>query len=319
MDNRIGPFDSVTVFGGANIDRVAATSAPATLGVSNPGKARASPGGVAFNLAANLARLGHPVRLITRVGADQDGEAIIAAAEAAGVDTAGIGVSPTAPTATYQAAFDEAGGLIIGIADMTVCDELTPSAVAPAADRSPDRDLWVVDANLPADTLDFLVGEARNAGRPVAAIAVSPAKAVRLSALLDRLSLVFANRREAAVLLDRPSDGKHPSVGDLARELGSAHTSNVVVTNGSDPLAVAAGGEVRSFAPLRADVRSVNGAGDALAAGTIHGLAAGRSLFEAILPGLAAAAMTAEEEASSAKGLSVATLTARIAAGVHHA
>jgi pseudouridine kinase len=317
LDKRIGPFDSVTVFGGANVDRVAATSGPATLGVSNPGKARASPGGVAFNVAANLARLGRPVRLIARVGADEDGAAILAAAEAAGVDTAGIGVSPITPTATYQAAFDEAGGLIIGIADMTVCDELTPSAVARAADRSPDRDLWVVDANLPADTLDFLVGEARNAGRPVAALAVSPAKAVRLSALLDRLGLVFANRREAAALLDRPSDDKHPSASDLARALSSAYASNIVVTNGSDPLAVAAGGDVRSFAPLRAEVRSVNGAGDALAAGTIHGLAAGRSLFEAILPGLAAAAMTVEAAASSAKGLSAAALMARIAAGSH--
>jgi pseudouridine kinase len=277
----------------------------------------AAPGGVAFNVATNLARLGHPVRLVARVGADFDGKAIIAAAEAAGVDTAGIGVSPAAPTATYQAAFDEAGGLIIGIADMTVCDELTPSAVATAAERSPDRDLWVVDANLPAETLDFLVGEAKSAGRPVVALAVSPAKAVRLSALLDRLTLVFANRREAAALLDRPSDDRHPSASNLASELGSAHASNVVVTNGSDPLSVAAGGEVRSFAPLRAEVRSVNGAGDALAAGTIHGLANGRILFEAILPGLAAAAMTAEEAASSATSLSAGALTARIAAGNH--
>src|SRR5438046_2284255 len=120
MNKRIGPFHSITVFGGATIDRIAATAGPPVPGASNPGRARATPGGVGLNIATALARLEHPVRLVARVGADHDGEQIIAAAQAAGVDTTFVGVSSATPTASYHAAFDDKGGLMIGISDMVI-------------------------------------------------------------------------------------------------------------------------------------------------------------------------------------------------------
>ena len=48
-------------------------------------------------------------------------------------------------------------------------------------------------------------------------------------------------------------------------------------------------------------MRSVNGAGDGLAAGTIHGLALGRTLTEAVLFGLATAAIAIESAATVAE------------------
>jgi pseudouridine kinase len=149
MDRRIGPFHSITVFGGATVDRIAVSGGPPVMGASNPGNAQTFPGGVGLNVAAALARLGHEVRLVGRIGADQDGETVVAAAGAAGLDTTFLGVSPTAPTGGYHAAFDDRGGLVIGIADMGIYDEMSPLAVSPAAAQSPIDDLWVVDANLP--------------------------------------------------------------------------------------------------------------------------------------------------------------------------
>jgi pseudouridine kinase len=314
MARRIGPFRSVTVFGGANIDRVATAAGPTILGVSNPGRTRTFPGGVGLNVAAALAGLGHPVRLVTRVGADRDGETIVATAAGSGVDTAGIAVSPHAPTASYQAAIDDRGGLVIGIADMSICDEISAAEVAAAVAATPADDLWVVDANLSAETLDFLVGEAAARGRPVVALAVSPAKAVRLVPLLDRLTLLFANRREAAAILGRKFDERHPPAAELAAALGGELVPHAVISNGADPVAVASDGGVRSFAPLKARVKSVNGGGDALAAGTIHALADGRGLFEAVMSGLAAAAIAVESEGTVLTGLTPALLAERIGA-----
>src|SRR5437868_15280525 len=94
------PFDTITVFGGATVDRIAASSGPTVLGASNPGTARAFPGGVGMNVARALGRLGHAVRLVTRIGRDADGEIVLAAARAAGVDAGFVSTSGMLPTAS---------------------------------------------------------------------------------------------------------------------------------------------------------------------------------------------------------------------------
>lgn len=302
---------SFTIVGGATMDHAAFTLGPAVLAASNPGIARMSPGGVGLNVARDLARLGRDVRLVTRIGRDGDGDAILAAATSDGVDTTGVGTSGESRTATYRAAFDNDGNLIIGIADMAVLDGITPEFAAGAVAAIPGGTL-VVDANLPAATLAFLVDAAASAGRPVAAIAVSPAKAAKLVPRLDRITLLFATRREASALLGRPDDPAVPTT-DLAARLAGSGAAHVIVTDSGDPLAAATGDAVHRFAPFPAHVRSVNGAGDALAAGMLHGLAGGRGFFDAVLYGLAAAAITVEEDGTVADGLGAAAVEARIA------
>lgn len=298
MDQIVHPFDSVTVFGSATLDRVARSAAPPVMGASNPGSVRRIPGGVGFNVASVLARLAIPTRLVTRLGDDLDGAAVRAAAESAGVDTSGVSASTTAPTAGYHAALDDSGGLIVGIADMGICDEITPAIIGAAAGASGERDFWIVDANLPTATLAFLAGEASAARRPIAALTVSPAKAHRLAPVLDRVSYLISNRREAAVLVGREAEDSTVTVAELAAALAvqrdGYRDGYVVVTNAAEPLAVASGREVRSYAPLRVAVAGVNGAGDAFAAGTVSGLWHGIGLHDAIRFGLAAAALTLE-------------------------
>lgn len=287
--------DSVTVFGGATLDRLAVTDGPPVMGASNPGSVRRSPGGVGFNVASVLARLGTPTRLVSRVGADSDGEAIVAAARrsAIDIDTTALGVSPASPTAGYHATFDNAGNLVIGVADMKVCEEITPAALGALAIARREREFWVIDANLPEETIVFLAEEASVSGIPLAAMTVSPVKAMRLLPVLDRLTYLFANRREATALLGLEA-GEKTNVADLATALSEPRATGVVVTDGGDPLAAAQGGDLRSFAPRRADIKGVNGAGDTLAAGTIEALCAGSGFNDAIRRGLAAAVMTLE-------------------------
>ena len=195
---------------------------------------------------------------------------------------------------------------------MEIHDEMAPGRVRTAAETAPDGGWWVVDANLPDETLAFLAGKARRAGHPIAALAVSPAKAVRLAPLLADLDLLFVNRKEAAAILDLPAGAAPFSAEALAEALARRPRPDVVVTDAAAPLAAAADGAVRSFATLAAQIRSANGAGDALAAGIIHGLASGATLFEAIRPGLAAAALTMEYEGTVPPTLSAAAIAARL-------
>ncbi len=308
---RFGAVQILTVIGGANVDHVGATHAAPMQGVSNPGVAQTAPGGVGFNVATTLGRLGHCVRLVTRVGRDAAGTTLVNAAKAAGVNTTAIDVSPSTSTASYLAALDHTGSLILGIAAMGILDEFTPEQADIATNVQDPGDAWILDANLIDETIAFLIERAKELTHTVVALAVSPIKAAKLKPHLGSLDLIFANRNEALVLLGI----KAPSPDSTAETLAAALHAlgpEVVITDAGEPVAVASGGDVRTFKPLKATIRSVNGAGDALAAGTLHGLADGRSLFDAIPFGLAAAALTMEHEATVPPSINAAALADRL-------
>lgn len=66
-------------------------------------------GGAPFNFAFHLKKLGVPVRLISRVGDDQHGHALLAMAEQNGFDTGDIQIDDSHPTGTVQVTLDDAG------------------------------------------------------------------------------------------------------------------------------------------------------------------------------------------------------------------
>ncbi len=60
-------------------------------------------------------------------------------------------------------------------------------------------DLILSDANLPEETLAAIVDRAQlRCGKPLAAIAISPAKVVRLKPCLAGIDYLFLNEAEAA-------------------------------------------------------------------------------------------------------------------------
>lgn len=77
----------VLVIGAANFDIKGRMFHPPVLMSSNASAMRTSFGGVARNIAENLARLGMPVTLITAVGDDYAGEDILESAAEVGIDT----------------------------------------------------------------------------------------------------------------------------------------------------------------------------------------------------------------------------------------
>jgi len=107
----------IACIGGANIDRTARCVGEVVWGSSNPVRVEAAPGGVALNVAANLAALECDVTFAGAIGKDAEGERLVASLTRAGVGTSHT-ARPDAGTASYTALLDGSGELQVGLADM---------------------------------------------------------------------------------------------------------------------------------------------------------------------------------------------------------
>lgn len=276
------------VLGGAHLDRRATLAAETRPGASNPGRWHEEPGGGGFNAAQNLARLGNQVQMVSVRGGDQAGETVAHAAEAAGIDDMAQ-VFLDRATPSYSAVLESNGDLLIGVADMDLYDhfslrQLSRRSIREAIDGC---DHLLCDANLPQSTLAALADRAKMAKKPLAAIAISPAKVVRLTDLLSGLSILFLNEAEAATLCgDGTPDG-------WPNQLRAAGLRSAVITRGAEPIIGFDDECVFCIEPPPvSDIADVTGAGDALAAGTLNALGRGTELSQAVRAGIAAASIT---------------------------
>jgi pseudouridine kinase len=286
--------------GGAHVDRRGVLRGPLVLGTSNPGALYTDLGGVARNVAQNLARLECPVILCSRVGDDEAGRQVLAQP----LDTSLITISRTASTASYTAILESSGELVIGVADMAVYDELTPAILAPHLSKLRAAVLWFLDSNLPAATLAWLL---ESAEVPVAVDAISVAKALRLVPLLPRIRYLFCNLAQAGAM----ACATFRLPGEAAESLAHLGAVSGIVSAGPDGIAIYQSGAVTVMPALKATPRDVTGAGDALVAGTLYGLSLQLDLLAAARLGLAAAAIAVESRDSAAPNLTVEALRAR--------
>ena len=142
---------SIACIGGAHIDRHGVLAGPLVLGTSNPGRVSSDFGGVARNVAENLARLGVPTSILSRVGDDESGRGVLAHLGQLGIDTSQVTISAASPTASYTAVLQSDGELVLGLADMQIYDEITPALIEPVLPRLRAYDFWFADANLPGE------------------------------------------------------------------------------------------------------------------------------------------------------------------------
>jgi sugar/nucleoside kinase (ribokinase family) len=280
----------VSIFGGAHIDRRARISGNTVPGSSNPGTWFEEAGGGGFNAARNLARLGLDVRMISPRGGDAVGETVaLAAVEAGVIDCPFVFLDRKTPS--YTAILENDGNLVIALADMDLYRLFSPRRLQQRAMREviASSDLIVTDANLPAETLTSLAARAAGASKPIAAIAISPAKVVRLMECLSGLNFLFMNEAEARALTGRES-AEAQEWPDLLRATG---LSGGVITRGGKPAIAFQQGRSVTVAPPQLDaLADVTGAGDSLAAGFLAAFVEGEPLDICLRSGVAAAGIT---------------------------
>ena len=94
------PSGGVVCVGAAHVDRIARCKGEFVPGASNPVTTSESAGGVARNVAANLARLGREVALVSAIGADAEGEKLMVALGHEGIDVSAVLRGAGHPTAS---------------------------------------------------------------------------------------------------------------------------------------------------------------------------------------------------------------------------
>lgn len=258
----------VAVIGGINLDlRFVARSGGYKRASSTPVELRRRPGGVARNIAHNLAVLDVPVRLFGLVGDDSDGRDVLGVTRDVGVDTDGVEVRPDAVTGVYAALLTKNGELDTGAAAMDIMDFMTPEWIDGIGPDLQSSSIIVVDANLVEGSLQRVIEIANRASLPVVVDPVSEAKTRRLRGLAGTVFLATPNSGESTILKD-------------ARRLQIEH---VVVTRGRrgaryrNPQGIL----VEVAAP-QVDVVDVTGAGDAFCSGLVAEIWRGKSVDDSL-------------------------------------
>ncbi len=303
---------SVLLLGGANMDVAASAAHPLLAGESNPGQVRCAPGGVARNVAENLARLGHDTRLVSLVGDDLYGRSLLAATRRAGVNVRGCQVLPGRGTATYVSLHGADGEMALAVNDMEILEELTPERLQSQLRRVREAAALVLDCNLPCAALDWLFMQPRRG--PVFVDAVSAFKAARIRPWLARLHTLKVNRLEAAAL----SGIEVLSLADAraaASWLVRQGVHRVVLTMGAQGACWLDRDGAQGVQPtLSVPMVNATGAGDALLAGLVHSHLAGNSLAQAIQFAAGCAALTLTSPAATHPGLSLRAVRKLLAA-----
>lgn len=257
----------VAVVGGANIDLSGRSAAALRTGDSNPGTLSMSPGGVGRNIAENLARLGSVVQFFSVVGQDAWGDQLLAACRSAGVGVDHVLRLADVSTSVYLSVLDADGEMKLALNDMATLKYLDANALEKRAgflDRAP---LWVLDANLSEEALQWLFQ--RRAQQRVIVDTVSAAKVGRLTPYLNHIHTLKPNALEAEVLTGIVVQDKTSAKGAVAA-LHRAGIERVFLTLGGQGALYSDGSHSFWLDALPVQVVNVTGAGDAALAAITH-------------------------------------------------
>lgn len=275
----------IVVVGGANMDISGRPDAPLVAQDSNPGKVRLSPGGVARNIAHNLALLGEDVKLITAFGDDPHANQLAEGCRRLGIDVNDTLTVPGGTTSTYLFIADHTGEMQLAINEMDIYEELTPRFFESKMDLINRASLCVMDTNLPEESLRFL---AENCRCPLFADTVSTVKAKKLAGLFYKIHTIKPNLLEAQLLTGieiRDED----SLRRAARRFLDMGVEQVFLSLGSKGVFCADHHEQFHLPAYPSHMVNSTGAGDSFMAALAWGWRQGFSLRDCAKAGLAAA------------------------------
>jgi pseudouridine kinase len=291
-DDERAVLPRVVVIGAAGFDiKGRVTSDRVFEGSSNAGELTMGVGGVARNVAENLARLDVPTTLIAAVADDMLGEMVVQRTRDAGVDTDLVLSLPGARTGAYLGLLAPEGDVLMGIDDMGIVRRITPRVVRQARRMLRGAGIVVMDANLPTQTIRTVRRICSVAAVPVCIEPVSLPLIGRIIPCIAGSALFTPNVAEAEAILGR-------TIATLEEAQAAALAFRewdidiVVLTLGGGG-AVYATSEGSGHVPaIQTDIVDESGAGAAMTAGIICGLMHRFPVDEAIALGASAASLT---------------------------
>ena len=264
-------------------DVIGRCDGPMHLGADMPGRITRLPGGVAMNIAMALRRFGLSPKLLSAVGRDAEGDALIAACHARGLGTDLIYRSDDLPTDQYMA-IEGVNGLIAAIADAHSLEAAGDKILRPLESLAePYSGAVALDGNLTLDLLSHMARSPLLAQADLRVAPASPGKALRLSPFVQSgRGTLYVNLEEAGLLCQR----QFTTSAEAATTLLDRGAARAVVTDGGKPAAIAARSGIITQTPPPVSVIRVTGAGDTFMAAHIaaelRGLAPDPALYDAL-------------------------------------
>jgi pseudouridine kinase len=284
--------DDILCIGSVLWDVIGRTDRQMVLGNDVPGRITRLPGGVAMNIAMGLARVGLRPVLLTAIGLDGEGEDLLDACAALGLDTRHVHRAPGLPTDRYMAV-ESPDGLIAAIADAHSLEAVGDAILAPledgrlGSDRAPWPGMIALDGNLTEELLGEIANRPSFAAADLRIAPASPGKAARLRPLIGHPGASFyLNIEEAGLVLD----ARFTSAPEAAAALVSAGVAQVLVTDGARAAAEGTRQGVVAACPPTVTAARITGAGDTFMAAHIAAQAQGAAGLAALETALAAAA-----------------------------
>jgi pseudouridine kinase len=280
----------VLVIGAMAIDAKGKPRRALVPGTSAPGTVRLSVGGVARNIAENLARLGVHATLLSVVGDDPIGRFLLDATARSGVDVEHVSVRRGQRSGAYLAVMDRSGAPAHAIDDMTVLRYLVPGRIYRLRRLFRDASMIVFDANVPPRTIETIFALASRYDKPVCVDPTSTTLAERVRPYLGQTHLIVPNLQEARALVCAPDEDLDAQ--DMAMRLVSMDVEIAIITLAEKGLYYASSDESGHVPALQRDIVDLTGAGDALTAAVIFALLNDIPISEAVRLGVSAAALT---------------------------
>ena len=248
--------------------------------------------GVALNIAMTLKQFGVDPVLLSSIGRDAEGDALIIACETLGLDCQHLCRSEDFPTDRYMA-IEGANGLIAAIADAHSLEAtgdkiLTPLVSGPlGTSDQPFKGTISLDGNLTHSLLQEIAVSPLFAQCDLRLAPASPGKAERLMPFLHHgRSLLYVNLEEAILLCNTSC----ATAQDAAETLLSKGAGRVLVTDGAKPACDGDAREIIVQPPPDVLATRVTGAGDTFMAAHMAAELAGSPRAEALRQALETAA-----------------------------
>jgi sugar/nucleoside kinase (ribokinase family)/ubiquinone/menaquinone biosynthesis C-methylase UbiE len=288
--------------GGATIDYKLKSITSLEFFTSNPVTSFTALGGVAHNVALNLACLTKNVGLQCVVGNDNDGYRLLSHAQNAGIDTTSSLTLDNKMTSRYYAILDSLGEMQIGLADMEIAEFTSAWNVWDS------ESIIFIDTNLPTEILQHAITLSVNKGLCLCIDPVSIPKTKKLPTLLNGVFLIKPDRFEAATLSDMPVTSPSDCIkaGEFLLKKG---VQNVVISLGEMGYVIVNETYQKHFPALPVDfIIDVSGAGDAFMAGIIFELSQNNDIVAACQTGAAAAVLALQSSQTVTEAMSIANL-----------
>ncbi len=301
----IAPEKFCIAIGGANMDILGKPDKAIVDDTSNPGAVSHSPGGVARNIAENIAKLGHKCFLIAPIGDDDNGRQLIDKSREAGVDTSHMIIIAGQNTPSYLSIVDDKGEMQLAIADMAILAEFKPALLKKHLSILKQAKIIVLDTNISQELMAFLFENLPGADFFVDTVSV--VKAVKIIPFLNRVHSLKPNVLEAQALsgIKITDDTQLPKLAAWFHDQG---VKRLYISLGEKGLFYS-DSQLQQLVSLPArQVCNSNGAGDAMTAALVHCHLEDTDAINSCYFALAAANCAIETQATINPNISTATI-----------